>query len=291
MKNSAATEDRRVDGRGTVAVGRGDLTAGADRSERHDATRAGHRDDIRAGHRDDTRGGYHDDTGAQVYGSTRERVVSSILHHGPSTAGELAERLGLTAAAVRRHLTGLTEDGLVTSREKRVFGARGRGRPSRVFLLTDDGRAEYYTAYDELAITALRQLAAAAGPEALAVVAQARVDDIERRYRARREELPDQDPALTLAECLSADGYAATLRPAAVGQQICQHNCPVAEVAKVFPQLCEVETQLFSQLLGSHVQRLATIAHGDGVCTTHVPVDVEELRRRTRSAPTTDPTS
>jgi hypothetical protein len=24
-------------------------------------------------------------------------------------------------------------------------------------------------------------------------------------------------------------------------------------------------------LLGTHVQRLATIAHGDGICTTHVP--------------------
>ncbi|MBF6949285.1 transcriptional regulator, partial [Acinetobacter baumannii] len=71
----------------------------------------------------------------------------------------------------------------------------------------------------------------------------------------------------------------ATIQPAVAGQQICQHNCPVAEVAKVFPQLCNVETQLFSELLGSHVQRLATIAHGDGVCTTHVPVDVEITRR------------
>jgi len=25
-------------------------------------------------------------------------------------------------------------------------------------------------------------------------------------------------------------------------------------------------------VLGTYVQRLATIAHGDGVCTTHVPV-------------------
>ncbi|MFW6188461.1 MAG: transcriptional regulator, partial [Actinomycetota bacterium] len=25
------------------------------------------------------------------------------------------------------------------------------------------------------------------------------------------------------------------------------------------------------RLLGTHVQRLATIAHGDGVCTTHIP--------------------
>ncbi|MEA5635837.1 MAG: winged helix-turn-helix transcriptional regulator, partial [Cutibacterium granulosum] len=69
-------------------------------------------------------------------GSTRQRVISSILHNGPSTAAELADRLGLTAAAVRRHLTTLTEDGVVESREQRVFGARGRGRPSRVFCLT-----------------------------------------------------------------------------------------------------------------------------------------------------------
>ena len=42
-------------------------------------------------------------------------------------------------------------------------------------------------------------------------------------------------------------------------------------MAEQFPQLCEVETRTFSRLLGVHVQRLATIAHGDGVCTTHIP--------------------
>ena len=46
--------------------------------------------------------------------------------------------------------------------------------------------------------------------------------------------------------------------------------------------LCEVETQLFSTLLDSHVQRLATIAHGDGVCTTHVP----HVRPRKHFVPT-----
>ena len=33
----------------------------------------------------------------------------------------------------------------------------------------------------------------------------------------------------------------------------------------------EAETEMLAALLGTHVQRLATIAHGDGVCTTHVP--------------------
>jgi predicted ArsR family transcriptional regulator len=45
----------------------------------------------------------------------------------------------------------------------------------------------------------------------------------------------------------------------------------VAHIAEQFPQLCEAEAEVFSSLLGTHVQRLATIAHGDGVCTTFVP--------------------
>ena len=54
------------------------------------------------------------------------------------------------------------------------------------------------------------------------------------------------------------------------GEQICQHHCPVAHVAAEFPELCEAETEAFGRLLGTPVQRLATIAHGDGICTTHV---------------------
>jgi len=45
----------------------------------------------------------------------------------------------------------------------------------------------------------------------------------------------------------------------------------VAHVAAEFPQLCDAETEVISRLIGTHVQRLATIAHGDGVCTTHIP--------------------
>ena len=55
------------------------------------------------------------------------------------------------------------------------------------------------------------------------------------------------------------------------GEELCQHHCPIAHVAAEFPQLCEAETALFSKVLGTHVQRLATIAHGDGVCTTFIP--------------------
>jgi predicted ArsR family transcriptional regulator len=74
-----------------------------------------------------------------------------------------------------------------------------------------------------------------------------------------------------LASFLTEQGYAASVEARATGEELCQHHCPIAHVASEFPQLCEAETEAFSKLLGTHVQRLATIAHGDGVCTTYIP--------------------
>jgi predicted ArsR family transcriptional regulator len=204
--------------------------------------------------------------------STRQRVAQSILEHGPSTAAALAERLGLTAAAVRRHLDVLLERGLLVAKEQRIYGSRGRGRPAKVFSLSDAGRADFYSAYDDLAIQAMEFMTAQVGPSAVSTFAAARTAPVEARYRESMASAPAElTPAQALAGALTADGYVASVHPSALGEQLCQHHCPVAHVAEKFPQLCEVETELFSRLLGVHVQRLATLAHGDGVCTTHVP--------------------
>jgi predicted ArsR family transcriptional regulator len=202
---------------------------------------------------------------------TRERVAHTILQDGPSTAAALAERLDLTPAAIRRHLEQLVDEGLVEAREPRVYGHRGRGRPAKVFAITDAGRDAFYQAYDDLAVSAMRFLAEHGGPEAVEAFARRRVADLEERYSAAVEAAPERDRAEVLAEALTQDGYAASTREGRTGIQLCQHNCPVAHVAAEFPQLCEAETEVFARLLGRHVQRLATIANGDGVCTTHVP--------------------
>lgn len=209
------------------------------------------------------------ESGAEV--STRQRVVHTILDLGPATAKQLADQLNLTPAAIRRHLSALVDEGTLTSYEQRVYGPRGRGRPSRVFALTDAGRAEFKQSYDELAIAAIRKLVASVGPAALRELAAERVDPLEARFHELRAQDPDSPPLKLLVEALDEDGYAPSVRPVRSGEQLLQHHCPVAHVAAQFPMLCEVETQLFSRLLGSHVQRLATIAHGDGVCTTHIP--------------------
>jgi predicted ArsR family transcriptional regulator len=210
---------------------------------------------------------------------TRARIARLILENGPLTAAGLSGRLGLTPAAVRRHLDNLLAEGMIEAREARCYGSRGRGRPARVFAITDAGRSAFEHAYDDLAASALRFLAETVGGEAVAEFARRKIADLERRYRPVVDAAPPQERVQALAEALSADGYAAaaSVAPAAVrgsgeagGEQLCQHHCPVAHVAAEFPQLCEAETEAFGRLLGTPVQRLATISRGDGICTTHV---------------------
>lgn len=203
------------------------------------------------------------------------RVAQALLEGGPQTAAALAEHLELTGTAVRRHLDTLIAAGRVAAGSRAPYGPgagalvrRGRGRPARVYTLTAAGRDAFTQGYDELAVDALQFLADQAGEEAVVAFARARAAQQERRYAHVRS---SADPVTALAEALSADGYAATTVPGPLGVQVCQHHCPVAHVAERFPQLCEAEAEAFTNLLGTHVTRLATIAAGDGVCTTLVP--------------------
>jgi len=202
---------------------------------------------------------------------TRERVARSILENGPSTAAALAERLALTPAAVRRHLDHLLADGAIEAREPRALLTRGRGRPAKAFALTETGRDQFDQQYDDLAVQALRFLAETGGDEAVKAFAVRRAGFIEEQFAGVASANPELSPAEVLAVIFTGEGYAASARDLPVGEQLCQQHCPVSHVAHEFPQLCEAETEAISRVLDTHVQRLATIAHGDGVCTTCIP--------------------
>ena len=201
--------------------------------------------------------------------STRDAVARSVLENGPSTAVVLGERLGLTPAGIRRHLDLLIADGILEAREPHTAISRGRGRPSKVFVMTDSGRQQFEHSYDDLAVAALKFMSAQSGAHLVKAFAQSRADDISRKAGVALAKRGKKSEAL--ATFLTEQGYAASIETRATGEELCQHHCPIAHVAAEFPELCEAETQAFSELLGTHVQRLATIAHGDGVCTTYIP--------------------
>jgi predicted ArsR family transcriptional regulator len=210
-------------------------------------------------------------------GHTRSAIIRLLLESGPVTASSIGERLGLSAAGVRRHLDALIEAGDAQANAAAAWQQEGRGRPAKRYRLTAEGRAKLEHTYDDLASAAMRQLREIGGEDAVRTFARRRIDSI----------LDPVEPAASgadgdieaaadrMADALSRAGYATTTTRVGgpiQGVQICQHHCPVSHVAEEFPELCEAELAAMAALLGTHVQRLATIANGDFACTTHVPL-------------------
>lgn len=203
------------------------------------------------------------------------RVAKTLLEGGPQTAVALAQALGMTATAARKHLEVLEQADLVSHHEEAPFGPksqgpRGRGRPAKVFAITNAGREYFEQSYDDIAVDALAFIQQQLGDPGIRTFAAQRVGGIVDELRAAGSELTPE----SLAQGLSDLGFSASLRPAPVTNavQLCQHNCPISHVASEYPQFCEAETEAISAALGVHVTRISTIASGSDICTTHIPL-------------------
>jgi predicted ArsR family transcriptional regulator len=208
-------------------------------------------------------------------GQTRREIVRLLMESGSITAAEIGAKLGISAAGVRRHLEALVDGGDAESQPAAAWQHVGRGRPAKRFRLTAAGRAKLEHAYDDLASAAMRQLREIGGEEAVRTFARRRIDTILSGVTAAESDESVEGTAEQVADALSRAGYATTTTTVGGplrGIQICQHHCPVSHVAEEFPELCAAEQQAISEVLGTHVQRLASIANGDCACTTHVPL-------------------
>lgn len=211
-------------------------------------------------------------------GMTRREIVRLLVESGSITAADVSAKLGISAAGVRRHLDALVEDGDAEARAAAAWQHVGRGRPAKRYRLTAAGRGKLEHAYDGLASAAIRQLREIGGEDAVRAFARRRADAILAGVPAAESD--DDDVVAATAEqvagALTRAGYATTTTRVGGpirGIQICQHHCPVSHVAEEFPELCEAEQEAIAEVLGTHVQRLASIANGDCACTTHVPLN------------------
>jgi predicted ArsR family transcriptional regulator len=211
-------------------------------------------------------------------GGTRERILVLLRRHGRLSAPKLADLLGVTPVGVRRHLALLERDGLVTAELSRPK----RGRPTAVYRLTDAGLERFPRRYDEVALEALAFLKRQ-DPSVLSQFLAWRNERLAANYADRVEGATLAERARALADVLSEQGFMAEVEPTPEGLRLCQHNCTVEHLATELPDLCTSEAKLFERLLGTPVEREATIVEGGVRCVTQVHLD--ERTKATRSAP------
>jgi predicted ArsR family transcriptional regulator len=212
--------------------------------------------------------------------ATRDKILLLLRRHGRLSAPQLAELLGVTSVGVRRHLTLLDRDGLVTAGIEKPK----RGRPTAVYRLTDAGLETFPRRYDEVAREALAFL----GREDASALSQFlawRNERLAASYAKRVDGATLAERATALAEVLSEQGFMAEVEATPDGLRLCQHNCTVEHLANELPDLCASEAKLFEQLLGTPVEREETIVRGDVRCVTQVherTMDVSKRQNRSK---------
>lgn len=199
--------------------------------------------------------------------STRTEIITLLRTAGPLTVAELGERLGITHVAVRRHLTALERDNLVTSRLER----QPMGRPTRVYSLTEQAEDLFPKKYGALSLEILDYLAEVGSDHSLVEGFFARRgQDMIRRFGPHVVAGRDlKERVALLTEVQTANGYLADWEEGAESGVLLlkEFNCPVHSVSRKYPHACHHELEFFKTVLRTaRVERVECIAQGGSSC-------------------------
>lgn len=177
--------------------------------------------------------------------ATRDAALGLLLRQGDATAADLAQQLGVSVQAMRRHLRCLEEDGLLEASPAHD----GPGRPSNRWRLTAAGRGRFPDGSEHFALGLMQSLAASLPPETLQSLLRDQAETKAADYR-------NQIGAGSLAERLDRlvdlrrrEGYVAECL-AEVGSEgttswlLSEFHCSVMRIAEQFPLVCDQELQL-----------------------------------------------
>ena len=201
---------------------------------------------------------------------TRRAIVKLLKTEGPLGSAQLAERLGLTAMAVRQHLYALQSEGHVEAEERPV----PIGRPAKHWRLTREADRLFPEAYAELSVALVEAMQDAFGAEGLNRVLASRCARQRSDYARRiRPADPLEKRLKELARVRTEEGYMAEVRPGEGGSYLLVENhCPICAAANACQGFCSTELDLFRAVLGPgvEVERVEHIVSGDRRCAYRV---------------------
>jgi len=213
---------------------------------------------------------------------TRRAIVKLLKTEGPIDSAQLAERLGLTAMAVRQHLYALQSENLVTAEERPV----PVGRPAKFWQLTREADRLFPEAYAELNVALINALKDTFGDEGLDRVLVSRCARQQSDYAKRiRPADPLKKKLSELARVRTEEGYMAEVKSEEGGSYLLVENhCAICAAANACQGFCSTELDLFRSVLGPGVgvERVEHIVSGDRRCAYRITPQVGGGRARTR---------
>lgn len=202
---------------------------------------------------------------------TRDEVVRILHDRGASSVAEVAEAVGVSAGAVRRHLDLMVADGLVEMRLER----QPRGRPVTRYFLSEVGEersaAAHYHRLLERIYPALARLTEDAvsgkdGSAVLASVFDGVADEIARSYAGRVHGDILDERVVQVASALKEEGILTDVVDESEQFRLRNLACPYRSTAEGTHVACHADRRTIELLLGEPVQQIMTIVEGSPTC-------------------------
>lgn len=196
--------------------------------------------------------------------ASTDKILYLLKTQGPQSAAALGEQLQMTSMGARQHLTALEADGWVGFSDE----ARGRGRPIRLWHLTDQAWQRFPDTHSELTLQLIDDVQQLFGESGLEQLISRREQQMLSRYQAGLTQPALADRLAALKELRSREGYMADMSQEEDGSWLLwESHCPICAAARACRGFCRSELALFRQLLApAEVEREQYLLDGDRRC-------------------------
>ena len=194
-----------------------------------------------------------------------EQFLQQLHQAGGGTVQELCDAAGVTATAIRQRLNRLQGLGFVERQTVRS----GRGRPHHAYRVTDAGRRQLGDNYTELALLLWDELHGIEEPSIRERVTNRIRDALVRRYGVSVNGATLNQRMGELQATLSDHGFRVEVDSQGEFPVLRETNCPYHELAQRDSGICELEQQVFEQVLGMPLKLASCCRDGHACCEFH----------------------
>lgn len=190
---------------------------------------------------------------------TRERLLELVIDRREARVEELASSLGITTAAVRRHLDNLRADGLLDARAVH----QATGRPFYAYFATEKATGVLPTAYADLLERMLQSVGAHAD------VTESVAMSLANRHREELEPCADDDLSVRVGQVtlsLRQEGILDHWHEDVDGFHLVNGHCPYLRAAEMSNLPCESDRKAIEMLMGNDVEQIHRIVDGAPTC-------------------------
>ncbi|BBG83554.1 helix-turn-helix transcriptional regulator [Aeromonas hydrophila] len=196
--------------------------------------------------------------------ASTDKILFLLKSHGPQSAAELGEQLQMTSMGARQHLMTLEADGWVSFNDE----ARGRGRPVRLWHLTEQAWQRFPDSHSELTLQLIDNIQQLFGEVGMARLIAQREQQQLARYQAELTQPALADRLAALTAQRTREGYMADFRQEEDGSWLLwESHCPICAAARACRGFCRSELEMFRRLLApAGVEREQYLLEGDHRC-------------------------